>query len=367
MILNQIDIVNFKNIESASLEFSQGVNCLLGMNGMGKSNLLEAIHFLSMTRPMSPIPDNLLIRHGQPMMMAKGSYLTDSGGHDRISCGITRGKGKTLKRNDKEYQKISEHIGRYPVVTVTPNDTRIVSGSGEDRRKLMDMVISQAHPDYLKSLIRYNKSLDSRNRMLRAGVKDSLLYESVEAQMIETAQKIHQMRKDWVREMAPEVESNYLKVAGEKETTEINYKSQLNESSMEELLKERRQKDTVLGFTSGGIHRDDFEGRLYDYPIKSIGSQGQLKSFLIALRFAIFNYLKKANGLVPLLLLDDIFDKLDSERVENIMKEVTGSGTFGQIFITDTNRKHLDDILDSIGGDKTLLNVENGNFSKIIA
>ncbi|MDE6632305.1 MAG: AAA family ATPase, partial [Muribaculaceae bacterium] len=183
MKIDKLDIVNFKNIEEASLEFSGGVNCLLGMNGMGKSNLLEAIHFLCLARTMQTLPESSIPRHGTDMMMVKGDFAMDTGVNENVSCGIVKGKGKTLKCNGKEYQRISEHIGRFPIVTVTPSDQSIVSGAAEERRKLMDMVISQADKTYLSHLIRYNRSIDSRNRMLRAGVKDKLLYESVESAM----------------------------------------------------------------------------------------------------------------------------------------------------------------------------------------
>lgn len=185
MRLEQIDILDFKNIREARLEFSPGVNCLLGLNGMGKSNLLEAIHFLSMARPMQSMPESALIRHGEPALMVKGMYVMDSGAEETVSCGIIRGKGKTLRRNDKEYDRISEHIGRFPVVSVIPGDSELVSGGGEQRRRLLDMVISQSDPSYLSRLIRYNKSLESRNKMLRAGVNDRVLYEAVEAGLAE--------------------------------------------------------------------------------------------------------------------------------------------------------------------------------------
>lgn len=372
MILRDIDIVNFKNIAAATLEFSPGVNCLLGMNGMGKSNLLEAIHFLSMVRPMSPIPDSSLIRHGEDMLLVKGTFVGEptaavpAAPADTIACGITKGKGKSLKRNGKEYRKISEHIGRYPIVTVTPGDSRIVEGPGEDRRKLMDMVISQAHPDYLAHLIRYNRTLDSRNRMLRAGVRDALLYESVEAGMEESAALIHGVREAWVKALAPKVEDVYARLSGKRETVAIAFRSQMSGKSLKELLDERRAKDTVLGFTSAGPHRDDMEATLDGYSLRRLGSQGQVKTFTIALRLAIFEYLRENSGLTPLLLLDDIFDKLDASRVESIMHEVTSSAIFGQIFITDTNRKHLDDILAGMEGPRTLINVADGQFSPII-
>lgn len=365
MILKNIDILNFKNIATATLEFSPGVNCLLGMNGMGKSNLLEAIHFLSMARPMSAIPDNALIRHGEDMLIVKGEYLGDSGNTDTIACGITRGKGKSLKRNGKEYQRFSEHIGRYPVVSVTPGDSQLVSGPGEDRRKLMDMVISQARPEYLARLIRYNRALESRNRMLRAGVRDPLLYESVEAGMEEAAAVIHETRREWVEWIAPKVEERYARLSGNRESVAITYRSHLNGATMKQVLAERRGKDTVLGYTSGGTHRDDIEPSLDGYSLRRLGSQGQVKTFTVALRLAIFDYLREGSGTVPLLLLDDIFDKLDSQRVGNIMHEVTSSGSFGQIFITDTNRKHLDDIIAAMEGPRCLINVENGTFSPL--
>ena len=364
MILKNIDILNFKNIGNASLEFSPGVNCLLGMNGMGKSNLLDAIHLLSMVRPMTGAPDNSLIRHGEELMLVKGVFHTDAGNDDAISCGVAKGKRKSLKRNGKEYGRFSEHIGHYPIVSATPDDSRIVSGAGEERRKLMDMVISQANPEYLGALIRYTKALENRNKMLKAGFKDMLLYESVENSLTESAAVIFRGRKEWIEEMAPIVEEIYEKISGGREKTSLSYKSQLLEKEMKTLLNERRTKDRLLGYTSAGVHRDDMESGLDGYSLRALGSQGQLKTFAISLRLAIYRYLRDKKGLIPLLLLDDIFDKLDAERVENIMKEVTGSG-FGQIFITDTNRKHLDDILAGISGQRSLINVEKGVFTPI--
>lgn len=365
MILKNIDILNFKNIAAATLEFSPGVNCLLGMNGMGKSNLLESIHFLCMARPMTSLPDNALIRHGEDALIVKGEFANESGGSDSIACGISRGKGKSLKRNGKEYRRISEHIGRFPIVTVTPGDSQLVSGPGEERRKLMDMVISQANPDYLAHLIRYTKALESRNRMLRAGVRDSLLFESVEAGMEDAAAAIFDARLKWVETIAPKVERCYSRLSGDRECTEIAYRSQIAGTTMKDLLNERRAKDTVLGYTSAGIHRDDIEAKLDGYSLRRLGSQGQVKTFTVALRLAIFDYLKETKGATPLLLLDDIFDKLDASRVESIMCEVTTSDTFGQIFITDTNRKHLDDIIAGMQGPRSMLNVADGNFSPL--
>ncbi len=363
MRIERLDIINFKNIEEASLEFSGGVNCLLGMNGMGKSNLLEAIHFLCLARPMQSLPESALPRHGSEMMMVKGSFMMDTGVAENVSCGIVKGKGKTLKCNGKEYQRISEHIGRFPVVTVTPADHSIVVGAAEERRKLMDMVISQADKTYLSHLIRYNRSLDSRNRMLRAGVKDKLLYESVETAMEESANVIHSTRSSWVKEIQPVFRARYSEISGDAEKASIKYSSILNEESLREILDRTRAKDQILGYTSKGVHRDDLLTGLGDYSMRRLGSQGQVKTFTIALRLAIYSYLRKVSGLTPILLLDDIFDKLDSSRVGRIMEMVSGGEGFGQIFITDTNREHLDEILGAIKGESRLFAVKEGNFS----
>lgn len=362
MRIASIDIVNFKNIEETSLEFSPGVNCLLGMNGMGKSNLLEAVHFLCLARPMQSLPESALPRHGSDMLMVKGRFEMDSGSTESVSCGFVKGKGKTLKCNDKEYQRISEHIGRFPLVTVTPADQQLVSGSAEERRKLMDMVISQADKTYLAQLIRYNRSLESRNRMLRAGLTDPLLFESVESSMETAASAIHHTRANWVKEILPDFKARYSEISGDAETAGIRYSSSLNDQTFRELLDKTRAKDAALGYTSKGIHRDDLLTGLGDYSMRRLGSQGQVKTFTIALRLAIFSYLRKMSGITPILLLDDIFDKLDASRVGRIMEMVSGGEGFGQIFITDTNREHLDEILANIHGESRLFMVEEGHF-----
>ena len=366
MNLQHIEIVNFKNIRDAKLDFCSGVNCLLGKNGMGKSNLLEAIYFLSMTRPMSSMPESALITHGQEMLMVKGAYLMDSEVCEEVSCGIVKGKGKTLRRNGKEYDRISEHIGRFPVVTVTPADSELVTGSAEVRRKLMDMVISQADRAYLALLIRYNKALESRNRMLRAGLSDALLYEAIESQMSECALAIHDTRKRWVEEVRDRFVRYYAKISGDAEKASISYKSVLNSQSPAEIFAEDRQRDLALGYTSRGIHRDDLQTGLGDYSMRRLGSQGQVKSYTVALRLAIFDYLKERSGITPLLLLDDIFDKLDSERVGRIMELVSAGGNFGQIFITDTNREHLDETVAPLKGESRLFEVRDGQFRLMV-
>ena len=362
MLIEKIEIIDFKNIATAEIEFSGGVNCLLGLNGMGKSNLLEAIHFLSMVRPMSSMPESALIRHGAQALMVKGRYLLDNGSSQSVSCGIVKGKGKTLRRNDKEYQRISEHIGKFPIVSITPSDSEIVTGSGEVRRKLIDVVISQADGAYLSRLIRYNKALESRNKMLRAGVSDHLLYESIEVNMSEAAAYIHQARADWTAEIQPDFERYYTRISGDAERASLAYKSVLNDRTMQEVLNAERGRDLALGYTSSGIHRDDLYTQLDDYSMRRLGSQGQVKTFTIALKLAIYDYLRRKGGERPILLLDDIFDKLDSSRVARIIDEVSGSENFGQIFITDTNLQHLDETLSGIRSKSRLFEVPDGRF-----
>lgn len=362
MILEKIDILNFKNIAECSLDFSAGVNCLLGRNGMGKSNLLEAIYFLSMARPIRSMPESALIRHGSDMLMVKGSYISDNSTLETVSCGVIRGKGKTVRRNDKEYTRISEHIGRFPIVAVTPADSELVTGSGEVRRRLMDVVISQAQPSYLSRLIRYNKALESRNKMLRAGVNDRLLYESVENVMTETSLQIHKARQEWVVEILPDFERYYSRISGDSECASLVYKSILNDKTPAEVFESERSRDLALGFTSAGIHRDDLSTRLGDYSMRRLGSQGQVKTFIIALKLAIYDYLRTRGGETPILLLDDIFDKLDSTRVARIIGEVSGGENFRQIFISDTNREHLDETLQSIRSERRLFEVKDGEF-----
>ena len=365
MILNSLEILNFKNIAEARMDFCDGVNCLIGLNGMGKSNLLEAIHFLSMARPMNSMPESALITHGADMLMVKGEYTMDSGAEEKVSCGIVRGKGKTLRRNDKEYQRISEHIGKFPIVSVTPADSEIVTGSSEIRRRLLDMVISQGAPGYLSHLIRYNKGLESRNKMLRAGVNDRLLYESIETPMAEAAREIHNARRQWVEGILPQFAEYYSKISADAETASLSYKSVLNDRDLREVLDAERGRDLALGFTSAGVHRDDINTRLGDYSMRRLGSQGQVKSFTIALRLAIYDYLRRAGGITPILLLDDIFDKLDSTRVGRIMETVSSLENFGQIFITDTNREHLDETIAGIKQPGRLFEVSQGSFKPL--
>lgn len=364
MILEKLQAVNFKNIRATLLEFSPGINCFLGRNGMGKSNLLEAIHFLSLARGLRTLPDSELITHSEKLMLLRGDYLRDDGTKDEISVGLTRGKRKILRCNGKEYPRLADHIGRFPVVVTEPRDTNLVSGAADGRRRLLDIVISQADKVYLGALMRYNKALDSRNRMLKSGMKDSLLFESVEQPLAEASAIIHNVRKDWVERSIPLFSTYYSRISGQSESAAISYKSALNDEPLTAILERARQKDAILGFTSSGVHRDDIEITLDGYDARRLGSQGQIKSLTLALKFAIYDWLCTTGGETPLLLLDDIFDKLDSRRVGNIMEIVSTSPLFAQIFVTDTNRQHLDEIVSQMPSG-CLTEVFAGEFTPI--
>ena len=362
MILKDISILNYKNIAEAALEFSPKINCFTGNNGMGKTNLLDAIYYLSFCKScVSRGGDSVVIRHDAEMMLLQGSYER-RGEEEKISIGLQRGKRKVAKRNGKEYQLLSRHIGLLPLVMVSPMDTELKRGSGDDRRRLINQIISQSDRNYLDALIRYAKALENRNAMLKHGVRDAILFESVEEQLCTSAAYIHGVRENWIEEFTPIFMDYYHAITDGEETVSLEYRSHLNEMPMSQNLGETRDVDAAVGFTTRGVHRDDIELMLGDYAMRKIGSQGQCKTYTIALRLAQFDFLKQTCGITPLLLLDDIFDKLDSRRVRNIIDVVSGNRGegFGQIFITDTNRTHLDEIISSVGSDYRIFHVEEG-------
>ena len=364
MTLNSITILNYKNIAEARLEFSPKLNCLIGNNGQGKTNVLDAIYYLSMCRSYASTSDNsAVIRHGEPFMMLQGSYIRQDKPLE-ISIALQRGKRKIVRHDGKEYQRLSQHIGLLPVVMVSPMDWDLVRGSGDERRRFMDLIISQNDSQYLDALIRYNKAVEQRNAMIKKEMRDPLLYETVEQVMATQAALIHQRRSQWVEQFMPIFMHYYNTVAGDGETVSLHYKSHLNDGNMIDHLNATRERDMILGYTTRGIHRDDIELMLDGYPMRRTGSQGQCKTYTIALRLAQFDFVKANNPAVPILLLDDIFDKLDANRVERIV-DVVSSDRFGQIFITDTNRTHLDEIVARHGGGHCLMHVENGAITAI--
>lgn len=380
MILTQIQLTNFKNIAEASLSLSPKLNCFLGNNGMGKSNMMDAIHYLSFCKSFTGAPDKLLVRRGEQFAMLKARYQR-RGADDEVSIGFAEGHRKTVRRGGKEYRRITEHIGNFPSVLIAPADMDLVNGSGEDRRRFIDMAISQSDVQYLDRLMRYNTALSQRNSMLRSGIyNDPALYAAIEAVMDNAAAYITHARRTFIDRLREIHAKYYRAIAGpDAENTDITYSDALSNDSadgitvpdaaqpgwLSALLHTARQRDTLLKHTTVGPHRDDIVFTLDCMPLRRTASQGQQKTFTIALRLAQYEFLSRTSGLKPLLLLDDIFDKLDAPRVEAIINVVAGE-TFGQIFITDTNRRHLDDIVRHMPYEHALWFVENGNFKTIV-
>ena len=360
MKINKISLLNYRNLREVDISLSPKVNCLIGRNGMGKTNLLDAVYYLSFCKSTVTTTDNSNILHDEPFFMLQGSYVSDSGIEEEISCGFKRGEKKQFKRGGKAYERLSDHIGSIPLVMVSPADNELIAGGSEERRRFMDMVISQYDKEYLAALIRYNRALQQRNVMLRADyTPDAEMMSLIEDMMVTEAVRINRGRKLFVEELVPIFSQFHSTITGDNEQVSLRYRSHLNDDDLGELLVASRADDRNLGYTSKGTHRDELVMQLGGYPIKKEGSQGQNKSFLVALKLAQFDFLRRKGGETPLLLLDDIFDKLDSSRVEQIVNLVSGEG-FGQIFITDVNREHIDSILESIDSGYRLFEVKKG-------
>lgn len=363
MILSQLSIINYRNIRAANLSFSPNVNCLIGHNGEGKTNLLDAIYYLSFCHSSFTNIDSQVITHDQDFFVIEGNYLTESGEAESVYAGMKRGTRKHFRRNKKEYKKFSEHIGLIPLIFVSPSDSILVDGGGEERRKLMDMVIAQYDKRYLEALNAYNKALQQRNALLKMEpAVDPALMEIWEAEMAQKGTVVYERRSAFVDEFVPVFQQIYQKISGEKETVSLRYVSHGQRGDLLDVIQRDRLKDLAVGYSLHGVHRDDLEMLINGYPMKREGSQGQTKTYVMALKLAQFDFLRRTSSqTTPLLLLDDIFDKLDSRRVEHIVDLVSG-GSFGQIFITDTNRDHLDQILRSVSYDYKLFEVEGGEI-----
>lgn len=362
MILKRIAILNYKNLEEVELDFSRKLNCLLGLNGMGKTNLLDAIYFLSFCKSSGNPVDSQNIRHGEEFFVIQGFYERMDGTPEEIYCGMRRNRKKKFKRNKKEYTRLSEHIGLVPLVMVSPDDSELILGGSEQRRKFMDVVISQYDKEYLEALIRYNKALQQRNALLKnEPPADDELLMVWEEMMAQSGEVVFHKRETFIREFIPIFQEFYSFISQDKEQVELVYESHLRDNALINVLRESRPRDRVMGFSLKGVHKDDLSMMLGGFPIKREGSQGQNKTFLIALKLAQFDFLKRTGLTVPLLLLDDIFDKLDATRMEQIVKLVAGDG-FGQIFMTDTNRELADRILRKIGSDHKVFDVVEGKI-----
>ena len=361
MILISLSLVNYKNIKAANIVFSPKINCFIGNNGVGKTNLLDAICYLSFCKSTLTKADSSIINHTQNFSIIEGNYIDEHGEDLQIYCGLQRGSKKHFKRNKKEYKRLSQHLGLIPLIFVTPADSSIISEGSDERRKLMDVLLSQLDATYIDALSKYNKALNQRNSLLKKdGEPDLLLLDVLENQMAYNGELIFSKRKSLINEFIPVFDRIFHLLSGTQEHSVIKYVSHCQRGPLLEIIQKGRQKDLIMGYSLYGIHRDDLEFFLDDYPLKREGSQGQSKTFLLALKLSQFYFLKQTcSKTTPLLLLDDIFDKLDSLRVERLVHLVS-SEEFGQIFMTDTNRDHLDKILKQCKKPYKIFSVDNG-------
>lgn len=362
--LEKIVVQDFRNIELQELEFSPNINCISGGNGEGKTNLLDAIWYLSMTKSAFASTDRFNFRHGCSSFALSGIYAMPSGLKSRFSIHVSDGGDKKVRRDDKAYSRVSEHIGVLPIVMVSPADTAMVSEYGDDRRRFVNTVLAQMSTDYLSAAVQYNRLLLQRNKLLKSASVDEGLLSTFDSRLASTAMPVFTGRQDFVMKLSPIVQKYYNEISGGRETVGIEYRSDLAKGSLEDLLKSTREKDKALKFTSAGIHRDDFIFTMDGHPIRKCGSQGQQKSFLVSLKFAQYEIMKAACGFPPIMLLDDLFDKLDMSRVGNLLKIVADS-SFGQIFLTDSNKVRISGIVDSITSERAYFEAKGGAFERI--
>lgn len=365
MILKRLSVINYRNIAQADLELSSKMNCLIGRNGMGKTNLLDAVYYLSFCRSAGNPIDSQVMLHGADYSVVQGHYRSDIGDDEDVFCGLKRGQRKQVKRNGKSYKRYSEHVGLIPLVMVSPSDSELIAGGSDERRRFMDVAISQYDKEYLEALIRYDRALEQRNVMLKAEAEpDEEVLSLWEAMMAENGRLIYERRRAFIDAFTPVFKEIYSLISDGNEEVSLIYSSHAERGDLLELIRGGRAKERILGYSIHGTHKDDLVLELGGYPLKREGSQGQNKTCLIALKLAQFDFLKSAAHTTPLLLLDDIFDRLDASRVEQIVRLVS-SERFGQIFITDVNRGHMDRILEAAGSDYKLFTVTDGIIEEL--
>ncbi len=368
MYIRNLSLTNFKNYQSVDLEFSPRINCFVGNNGVGKTNILDAIHYLSLTKSFFNSIDGISIKHGEEYFIIDGTFIRYDD-EDRIYCAFQKQKQKVLKKNGKEYQRLSDHVGRYPVVMISPADSALILEGSEERRKFMNKIISQYDAGYLDSVLRYGKALQQRNKLLKnfgiSGGFDEEMLRMWDVQLVKYGTSVYNERKTLVDELVPVFREYYSMISSGKEEVRLSYKSHLDEGDFAEALIDNVGKDRALEYTTTGIHKDDLSLEMGGHPVRILGSQGQQKSYLVALKLAKFDYISRKSGIAPVLLLDDIFDKFDAERVEQIIRLV-GNHRFGQIFITDTHQSRLHDILSSHDTDYRLFRISDNSVAEII-
>lgn len=365
MTLEHLSIINYKNIAEATLALSPKINCFIGSNGAGKTNVLDAVYFLSFCHSAQTVQDSLVLRHGEEFFMLEGQYSASF----TVHCGMKKGMKKVFKCDGKAYKRLSEHIGLIPIVFISPSDTLLIDGSSEERRRLMDVAIAQLDRNYIEALNRYNKALQQRNVLLKMEdtEPDEEMLSLWEEQMAREGEIIYAKRSAFVEKLVPLFQQFYTTIATDNEQVALRYVSHCQRGPLLEVIQRDRFKDRAVGYSLHGVHRDDLEMLLDGHPMRREGSQGQQKTFAIALKLALYMLIRgekkeERGNDAPILLLDDIFDKLDAQRVEQIVKLVA-SDQFGQIFITDTNRDHIDRILHHGNFDYQLYEVIDGEIS----
>lgn len=365
MWLKNITLLNFKNYGTAELNFAKSVNAFVGNNGAGKTNLLDAIHYLCLCKSYFNPIDSQQIRSNEDLFLIQGDFERKEK-NEKITCGLKRNQKKQFKRNKKEYDKLADHIGLFPLVMISPYDVNLIMDGSEERRRFIDNVISQTDSKYLDELINYNKHLLNRNALLKQVAVtrklDVALLQILDEQLVASGNKIFDKRKSFLLDFIPLFNKHYHYLCEDVEQVSLAYQSQLNDLKFEELLTQALEKDRLLERTTVGIHKDELLFTIGEMPLKKFGSQGQQKSFLIALKLAQYSYLQRFKGFEPILLLDDIFDKLDNRRVHQLM-EMVSHHDFGQIFITDTSKERVLSVFKEIDVEVTLFEVVNGTIN----
>lgn len=367
MHIQNISLIGFKNYDALSLQFSRHINCFVGPNGSGKTNLLDAIHYLSLTKSAFNSVDSQNIKSGQKIFSVKGTFSNEDKTFE-VLCALQSGEKKIVKVDKKEYAKLSQHIGKVPVVLIEPNDTDLIRNTSEVRRRFFDSIISQIDPSYLDNLIKYNANLKQRNALLKqftlANKLDEDLLEPYTHQLLSLGKSINVVRMDFVRDFSSFFLRKHSEMARAKEEVDLQYSSEFSEANYEQAFRNNLKRELIMERTLSGIHKDDYKFTIYNRPIKKYGSQGQQKSYVIALKLAQFHLIKEHKGFKPILLLDDIFDKLDNSRVENLINLIVKE-EFGQIFITDAQNERINSILKELAVERFTFTVEDSFVEKL--
>lgn len=358
MHLTDLSLLNYKNYEEATISLSAKINCFVGENGVGKTNLLDAIHYLALCKSNFNPVDSQNIRHGEEFAVVQGKFMRKDR-EESIFCSIRRNKKKQFKRNNKDYKRLAEHIGLIPLVMISPADYILIQGGSEERRKWLNSVIGQYDREYLENVISYNRILTQRNKLLKDnrtvhGMAD--LFDVLDAQLIQFGQPVYEARKRFVEKLSPVFQKFYQHVSGKKEKVTISYSSQLIKNDFQTILIQNREKDKIVQYSTTGIHKDDIDMQLGEYSLKKIASQGQQKTFLVALKLAEFEFMRDTMNNTPILLLDDVFDKFDAFRVRQII-QLVADNNFGQIFVTDTNPDRMQSILKEIPAENVVYEI----------